>query len=69
MANQEVKRREFIKQGIGLAGISLIPFELESKMVEQKSNSDPQLENILMKYGTEFGQIKPEFGRKNHGNI
>ena len=69
MANQEVKRRDFLKRGIGLASVSLIPFELYSGPKKYSSKSDQQLENILMKYGAEFGHVKPELRRKNHGHI
>jgi hypothetical protein len=69
MANQDVKRRDFLKKGIGLASVSLIPFELDSMSVKNISKSDQKLENILRKYGAEFGHVKPELGRKNHGHI
>jgi len=63
MAKQELKRRNFLKGGFGLASVSLIPFELVSKpeKINTKSN---KAEKILLKYGTEFGQVKPELGRK-----
>lgn len=68
MANQDVKRREFLKKGIGLASVSFIPFELDShsKKIKIKCN---MAEKILMRYGAEFGHVKPEIGKRNHGHI
>ena len=69
MANQNENRRDFLKKGIGLASVSLLPFELESTPVKSSSKLNKRAENILLKYGGEFGRVKPELRRKDYGHI
>ena len=77
MENEPVKRRTFLKAGVGVAlagivplkkllGVSDDPAGFENSVSTQTQKN---IHEIIQKYGGEFGDIKPESRRRNHGYI
>jgi hypothetical protein len=79
MKQKKMKRRNFIKAGLGTTGLSILG--LKQLFSASRSNIRPnehlpdkdekkQME-IFLKYGGEFSGVKPQLksGRSNHGSI
>jgi hypothetical protein len=79
MKHKKMKRRNFIKAGLGITGLSI--FGLKQLFSASRSNIKPnehlpdkgeekQME-IFLEYSGEFSGVKPQLksGRANHGGI
>jgi len=72
-----VPRRMFLRQGIGMSALFLlIPRKLSfflSMRLDRSSNtcadSKENLILIVQRYGSEFGDIKPQGRRSSHGRV
>jgi len=73
-----VSRRKFLRQGIGVSALFLLipqklPFFLSKRFDRSKSTSadskDAKLLVVVQRYGSEFGAIKPQGRRINHGRV
>ncbi len=77
MKEETMKRRVFLKAGIAAASSGLIfsrTLSASDKPVSRLSESIDEFpldreSKILLKYSGEFGNIKPEIRRINHGGI
>ena len=77
MKKEHIKRRTFLKTGIGITAASVVSLKklLASPVDSAGSNpsvSDPlqkDLADTIQKYGGEFGEIKPGLGEVNNGHI
>lgn len=76
MKNCSIKRRKFLKTGIGIAVLCFVPKKKlfsQSDRIESDGcvagQSQEKVYKIVLEYGGEFAQIKPELRRNNNGNI
>jgi hypothetical protein len=79
--SQPIRRRKFLKAGIGVGFLAVIPFKklLSSSSFSQGQQHDrdtlrpeqfvQKIQDIAQKYGGEFGGIQPEPRRNDHGCI
>ena len=73
-----VSRRKFLRQGIGVSALFFLipqklPFFLSKSFGRSTSagadSKDDLLLVIAQRYGSEFGAIKPQGRRINHGRV
>jgi hypothetical protein len=73
-----VSRRKFLRQGIGVSALFLLmpkklPFFLSKRFDRSTYTSADSKDDLLLvvaqKYGSEFGDIKPQGRRINHGRV
>ncbi len=79
--SQPIRRRMFLKAGIGVSFLAAFPFkELLSLSVFSPGQHhefdtcrpkqfQEKIREISLKYGSEFGAIKPEPRRNDHGCV
>ena len=79
MKHKKMKRRNFIKAGLGTIGLSIFGlkqlfsvsrFNIKANENSPNKGEEKQME-IFLEYGGEFSDIKPQLksGRSNHGSI
>ena len=77
MTNESLKRRIFLKAGVGVGLVSIVPLKRLLGVSDGPAGFDDSvsgqtqknIHEIIQKYGGEFGDIKPESRRRNHGYI
>ena len=79
--DQSMRRRKFLKAGIGASLLAVFPLQkLSPFSVSESSQDDGQdkchseqdqerIRAISLKYGGEFAEVKPELRRNGHGCV
>jgi hypothetical protein len=79
--SQPIRRRMFLKAGIGVSFLAAFPFKglLSFSVFSPGQHHDldtcrpkqflQRIHEISLKYGSEFGEIKPEPRRNSHGCV
>lgn len=79
--DQSMKRRKFLKAGIGVSLLAAFPLQkLSPFSVSESPQNDGQdkchsehdqdkIREICLKYGGEFAEVKPELRRNSHGSV